>query len=197
MILRQRLLFLQMVFFYCSSNYPPNAYDTLTIAVGTNSSGGLITDVIANSHGTAWSNLIIEINNRFLDYTGLTSRVVAVGGINIEPGFNPVYIPTHWLNGYESVTDNRRQLVYIIGSAEGCPTNYPPSNPTSYNPQDCYKKYDNGQLLYKWTQEDVYYVNWGKQLNWPYPEIYNTATADQWYHISLYSDFDHVIPLYF
>lgn len=178
-------------FYYCSQN------DLLTIAVGTNSSGGLATDVIAYRHGEAWANLIIEINDRFLAYEGLSSRVLAVAGNNIEPNFNPFYVPDHWLDGYHSVTDPRRQIVYNIGSADDCPVDYPPSTPGTYVAQDCYMKYQDGTLVYKWTQEDVYYVSWGAPLAWPFPEIYNSTTVDQWYRISLYTNFNHYGPMFF
>lgn len=176
-------------FYYCSQIL--SSEDNLKIAVGTNSSGGIITDVIATQHGVAWANLVIEINDRFLDYPGLTSRVLTVGGINIEPNFNPVYVPQHWMDGYNSVTDYRRQIVYVIGSADECPLDFPPSILGTYSPRDCYKKYSGSILLYKWTQDDVRNISWGFTLAWPFPEIYNSATADQWYRISLLSRFNH------
>ena len=74
---------LSLGFYNCTPN------DMIVIAVATNSSGGTITDLIAQSHGEAWASLIIEINNRYLDYTGLSTRVTAVGANNIEPGFPP------------------------------------------------------------------------------------------------------------
>jgi hypothetical protein len=182
-------------FYYCSQII--GATDSLKIAVGTNSSGGTVTDVIAFQHGEAWSNLVIEINDRFLDYQGLTSRVVAVGGINVEPNFNPVYVPQHWMEGYNSVTDTRRQVVYVIGSADECPLDFPPSILGTYTPGDCFKKYNGGVLVYKWTQEDIRNISWGFAMAWPFPEIYNSATADQWYRISLLSRFNHNSPMYF
>lgn len=163
-------------FYYCSTD------DLLTVAIGTNSSGGLILDIIALNHGQAWANLVSEVNNRFLDYPGLSSRVAAVGGINIEPGFNPFYIPNHWLNGYNSVANHKP--VYVIASADGCPLDYPYTEPEtgSYTPAVC----NNG-----WSQEDIYHVSWGSSASWPYPEIYNNATAIQWYRIGLYSKYNH------
>jgi hypothetical protein len=178
-------------FDYCAQN------DAIIIAVGTNSSGGLVTDVIAYQHGQAWSNLIIEINNRFLDYPGLSSHITAVAGNNIEPNFNPEYIPRHWLDGYHSVADYRRTNVYIIGSADECPQDFPPSVLGSYTPRDCYMKYAGQTLLWKWTQEDVRNISWGYSLSWPFPEIYNSATANQWYRISLLSRFNFGNSLHF
>lgn len=162
----------------------------IVIAVGTNSSGGTITDLIAQRHGEAWANLIIEINNRYLDYPGLSTRVSAAGANNIEPGFNPAYIPRHWLAGYNSVSN--RKILYVVASADGCPQYYPPTEPETgiYSPGIC----NDG-----WTQEDIYYVSWGAYSSWPYPEIYNTlgANADQWYRIGLYSKLSHNSMMYF
>jgi len=165
-------------FYNCTTN------DTIKIAVGTNSSGGTVTDVIATIHGEAWANMIIEINNRFADYPGLPDRVLAVGGINIEPNFNPAYIARHWLSGYNSVMGH--SILYVIASADECPLDYPPEEPETGT-------YPAGNCGYDWTQEDIYYVTWGASSSWPYPEIYNTigANADQWYRIGLYSKLSH------
>jgi hypothetical protein len=165
-------------FYNCTSD------DTITIAIGTNSSGGLAIDVIAYPHRVAWANLIIEVNRRIALYPGMPDRVFAVGGNNIEPGFNPDYIPRHWLDGYNSVTG--RRLLYVIASADGCPENYPPTEPETgyYPPYNCNNN---------WTQEDVYYVTWGAPYSWPMPEIYNTqgANSNQWYRIASYSRLSH------
>ena len=150
-------------FYTCTPN------DTIVIAVGTNSSGGIVTDVIAQRHGEAWANLIIEINNRYAGYPGLSSRVTAVGANNIEPGFNSADIPRHWLDGYNNVSGHKQ--LYVIASADGCPQDYPPTEPETgyYSPGSC----NDG-----WTQEDIYYVSWGASSSWPYPEIYNTIGAN-------------------
>jgi hypothetical protein len=112
------------------------------------------------------------------------NRVSIVGGNNIEPGFNPSYVPIHWLNGYNSVA-NRKPL-YVIASADGCSETYPPTEPEyGYrSPGSC----NNG-----WTQEDIYTVTWGAPSSFPFPEIYNTnyANANQWYRIGLYSRLSH------
>jgi hypothetical protein len=56
----------------------------------------------------------------------ISSRVTAAGANNIEPGFNPAYIPRHWLDGYNVVSG--RKPLYVIASADGCPQHYPLHN---------------------------------------------------------------------
>jgi hypothetical protein len=172
-------------FYQCTTN------DTVKIAVGTNSSGGTVTDLIANSHGVAWANLIIGINNQLQNsYPYVLNRVEVVGGNNIEPDFNPTYVPLHWLQGYNSVA-NRKSL-YVIASAAGCSETYPPDEPESgyRSPGSC----NNG-----WTQDDIYYVSWGAPSSLPFPEIFDpqNANANQWYRIGLYTKLSHNTTMWF
>jgi hypothetical protein len=176
--------------------YDCNTEDYLTIAIGTNSSGGTITDTIAYNHGAKWAQIVTDVNNilyniSFSDpnYYGISSQVLAVGGNNIEPGFNPTYVSQHWLEGYNQAVVSNKQLSYIIASADGCPTDYPPDNaqrPTIYYPGQCYHNMD---YSINWTQEDLYKVTWEYSYSMPFPEIYEVhgAHADQWHRIGIYS----------
>ncbi len=178
---------------FASGFYGCTAYDQVMISVGTNSSGGSYTDLIAFNHGAAWAQLVIDINTTIIA-TGMSSRVTAAAGNNIEPNYNSFDIPNHWLQGYDSVNNPKKTLVYIIGSADGCPTNYPPSTPGQYSAAICY---EHPVYHWTWTQADVLYVNWGYYLSYPIPEIYDSVMADQWYRLSLYANFNNGFPIRF
>ena len=73
--------------------YDCNTEDHLTIAIGTNSSGGTLTDTIAYNHGAKWAQIVTDVNdllynisNTDPDHFGISSKILAVGGVNIEPG---------------------------------------------------------------------------------------------------------------
>lgn len=148
----------------------------LTVGVGTNNSGAQVT----YNHGVAWANLIISIND-WLEQDGYSTQVRAYGASNMEPGFNTSTTTYNWVDGYESV--NNRWSYYNVGSADGCPLDYPPTEPEYgyYYPANC----DND-----WTQENIYYISWGAVAALPLPLIYETggAHAQQWYRIGLYAN---------
>lgn len=178
---------------FASGFFQCTAYDLVTISVGTNSSGGSYTDLIAYPHGAEWAQLVININSD-MSGTGMNSRITVVAGNNVEPNFNSFDIPNHWLQGYDSVTDSRKTLIYIIGSADGCSTSYPPSVPGQYSAALCY---EHPTYHWTWTQADVLYVNWGYPLSYPIPEIYDSIRADQWYRLSLFANFNSGFPIRF
>ena len=121
----------------------------------------------------------------------IRDRVLAVGGNNIEPSYNQVQVADHWLQGYESVNNPGKQVVYIIGATDGCPDDYPASQQSGYvTPHPCYNGIAHG-LPSNWTQDDVYRINGGYSMNLPYPEIYNMTLAAQWYRLGLYSLHDY------
>lgn len=155
-------------------------YDSfLTVGVGTNNSGTQVT----YDHGVTWANLVVSIND-WLGQDGYSTQVRAYGANNMEPGFNTASTTRNWVEGYESV--NNRWSYYNIGSADGCPLDYPPTQPEQgyYSPAICNNN---------WTQEDVYYISWEALAAYPFPLIYeiNGAHAQQWYRIGLYSKLSH------
>jgi hypothetical protein len=98
----------------------------------------------------------------------------------MEPGFNSYAITKKWVDGYQSVTGKFR--LFNIGSADGCPLNYPPNDPNNnyYSPGACNNN---------WNQDQIYYISWGAGT-WFIPEIYESmheAHSQQWYSIGLYA----------
>lgn len=119
-----------------------------------------------------------------LTFPGIDSEVLAVAGIDVEPAYNPTYVTDHWFAGYNGANVQNKEIVYIIGSADNCPTDYPSLNvqyPSSINPGPCYPG---------WTQDDLYEVTWGLPFSWPFPQIYRTdeSNAEEWRRIAIYAN---------
>lgn len=155
----------------------------LTIGVGTNSSGGSNLDLIATAHGSAWAQLVIDINGR-LAGDSITTNAIAVGASNMEPGFNTYAITKKWVDGYRGKVGHFR--LYNIGSADGCPLYYPPNDPY-------HNYYSPGACNNNWNQDQIYNVSWNGNNGdtWFIPEIYesvNEANSQQWYRIGLYAN---------
>lgn len=97
----------------------------------------------------------------------------------MEPAFNTYSITKKWVDGYQSVSYRFR--LYNVGSADGCPLNYPPDVSSGYFPP--------GGCNNNWNQDQIYYISWGAGT-WFLPEIYesvNEAHSQQWYSIGLYA----------
>ncbi|GAB4579768.1 MAG: hypothetical protein Fur0022_25070 [Anaerolineales bacterium] len=165
----------------------------LTIVVGTNNSGSHVTQ----GHGESWGIMINELNT-WLANQGYDGQIKFVGGNDIETtwDFGPPNEAWAWVDGYSS-TASSVSLLYNYGAANGCPENYPPTEPEvqyqwNIDPQECPTE-NWPPNVEKWDQEDVYHVSWGSLRAYPFPEIYNTlgANAQQWYRIALYAKFEH------
>jgi len=155
----------------------------LTIGVGTNSSGGSNLDLIATAHGSAWAQLVMDVNGR-LATDSITTNAITVGASNMEPGFNTYAITKKWVDGYRGKPGHFR--LYNVGSADGCPLNYPPNDPNNYY-------YSPGACNNNWDQDQIYNISWNGTIGdtWFIPEIYesvNEANSQQWYRIGLYAN---------
>lgn len=162
-----------------------NTKDKLYIAVGTNNSGDhQLYSYTAYGHGKAWANMIKEINQTMIEEGISYSRVEAVAGNDIEPGFNNFSDTKLWFDGYNSVSSP--PAMYIIGSADGCPSDYPEPDPGSgyFQPAMC----NNG-----WSQENINFISNHYPKTYSIPMNYNTlgVNASQWWRIGLWSYYSY------
>lgn len=172
-----------VVGYWMGLNQDYNNPSFLTIIVGTNSSG--YGAYITREHGEAWRDMVNQLNS-WLIQDGLSGILYIAGGSDMEPSFglSPSYAKS-WVEGYSY---NNQFLLFDYGSADGCPLDYPytePINQSNVSPGLCNNN---------WTQDDIYYLSFGaSSIMLPFPEIYEEneeANARQWYRISLYSYFN-------
>jgi hypothetical protein len=134
---------------------------TLRIALGTNNIGG----DVGYTHGRAWGRMV-ERANAWTSNSHVAPSVTFVGANDIEPGWGGPKHTRSWVRGYSAVTS---WPYYDYGGLAGCP----PA----------------GTCQGRWMLEDLWWVAWGAPTAYPLPEIYtrNGISADQWYHLSVYS----------
>lgn len=131
------------------------------------------------SHGTAWGQLISQVNY-YIDLYGYRSQVDAMGGIDAESSFDSAANTIDWATSYAYATPS---TYYDFGSADGCLTTWT-GNVTTMGSFLCAGS--------DWTEENVAQIAW--KLNnrpFPYPEIYRRDGwfAAQWQALSVYSYF--------
>ena len=193
----------------CANNHN----STLTVVVGTNSSGVWIN----YDTGQAWRQMIFGTSTT----TGLRfwvshlqnnnpQHVFIEGGIDIEPDNYDWQTPSfinQWLHGYASIYsgENLEHRLYAFNAATACPYDLPPNEPPSnpdVSPKNCNIVTTDrfGNNHYTWTQEDVYEVSYHDYTIGVWPDIYpipqiyveptsqhlNGINAEQWYRIGLY-----------
>ncbi len=138
----------------------------LRVAVGTSNYHG----ATGYPHGQAWAQMVNRLNDFIVSPPSWADREAARGANDIELNWNSVANSRAWVDGYSSAYQDASYF-YNYGDAAGCPP---------------YGSCNNG-----WTQEDVWYTSWGSLPAYPVPEIYNPATAQEWYRISLYGYTNH------
>lgn len=155
-----------MGFWECTRKRP---HATLRIALGTSNYGRKV----GYHHGRAWASMVNRANIRLAAH-GYSSRIDITGANDIEPGWSGPKAARAWVRGYDSINE---WPYYNFGGAAGCPPF--------------------GNCLGRWTLEDVWYVSWGAAPAIPLPEIYTKSgiSAQQWYHVSLYSAVHHDSPM--
>ena len=160
-----------------------NNKDKLFLAAGTNTSGDFLWS-IAYDHGYAWAEMVYNANQSLQTYGIPSSRVTITSGINTEPGFNSFSDTVQWFDGFND--HPMKTANFIIGSADGCPDDYPPATPPQGDvyPAECY----NG-----WTQDDINKINNGYITSAAIPMNFlpNGYQASQWYRIGLYTYYVH------
>jgi hypothetical protein len=134
---------------------------SLEIVMGTTNHGSHV----GYNHGVAWANMVDATNAYFRNNCCISSQVNAVGGNDIELGWNPPSVTFPWIRGYDSA--NSWSMINF-GDAAGCPPY--------------------GSCSGGWTIDDVWWASWGASPDWPLPQIYNEtgANAREWYRISLH-----------
>jgi hypothetical protein len=141
----------------------------LRVAVSTSNFGSQTT----REHGIAWANMVKEVHQWFIN-NGYSGQALAVGGNDMELGWNTPIATRAWADGYNSVA-NRRPY-FNVGDAAGCP---PLNNSNDGNA--C------GTATYPtWTATDVRYISWSVAAASPFPQIYSNSGihARQWQWIS-------------
>lgn len=138
----------------------------IRLGVGTSNYRG----ATGYAHGQAWAQIVNRLNDWVSSPPSWADRIGVRGANDIELDWNSVANSRAWVDGYTSAYQGESYF-YNYGDAAGCPP---------------YGSCDNG-----WRQEDVWYVSWGAPPAYPVPEIYNNATAQEWYRISLYGYTNH------
>lgn len=146
----------------------------LVLAVGTSNYGSGPT----SGHGRAWAQMVNAVNS-WLSGNSYSSQARAVGGSDMELGWNTPAVTRAWVDGYDSANS---YALYDYGDAAGCKTD------GTIAGDEC------GTSSYPgWTAEDVWYVSWGASPSWPVPEVYSNSgsMARQWKGLSLYTYTKH------
>ena len=166
----------------CSKSVP-GIERSLTLAIGTNNSGGNV----GASNGKDWGHIVAAVRSYVASHH-YSSHVTVWGANDIESWCNTgcthhasASAAINWAKGFQSTSAD---LYYNFGSADGCPEN------SSNNSIRC----SGG-----WTQYDYWYLSWGNPTAVPTPEIYtgNGSQAAQWEMISLYGVQHHGAPIIF
>jgi hypothetical protein len=135
-------------------------------------------------HGQAWASMVDTLNGWINSPPSYAAQEDAHGAIDLEMGWNTAGASRAWVDGYAAVSGTP---YYNFGDCEGCPS----AGAVLPMPG---RTLNNG-----WTQEDVWYVSYGVQVAFPFPEIYltNGVNAAQWQQLSLYAQTNHDSPMYF
>ena len=195
-----------------------NRSSTLTVIVGTNTSGYWIN----SDTGQAWGELIYGSNsssglrNWLLSQPDGPTHVSIYGGVDIEPGnFSLWRDPTPVLS-WLLLMVNVRVFDFAQTASGGCQGDYPITEPQlqpNVYPGNCdLVTIDSGGVnTYRWTQGDIYrFSNDLAVINaypviYPIPEIYSLQStynpdgwnAAQWYRIALYKNLKNGGTMYF
>ncbi len=140
------------------------------------------------NHGQAWAQMVNSVASWVINQ-GYSGQIDIAGGSDIElalasdtfgskaacnaagkPRWGTVADAKNWVDGYSSVSP--QHFLYDLGDAGGCPEQRSTASPGPCNAGA--------------TQDDVWYVSWGKDPSQPLPQIYVPAQAAQWQQLSLY-----------
>ena len=151
---------------------PGNTF--VRLGIGTSNYRGMT----GADHGRAWGSLVENVNGWINSPPSYAAEQDAHGAIDLEMAWNTADASRAWVDGYAEVSGSP---YYNYGDCEGCPT----AGAVLSAPG---RRLNNG-----WTQEDVWYVSYGVQLAFPFPEIYltNGVNAAQWQQLSLYAQTNH------
>jgi hypothetical protein len=140
-----------------------SSQEKLLLIIGVNNNGG---SDETYAHGAEWAGLVNNVNAGFIS-TGVSSKVVAYAGVDIEPGFGSYEATTDWLEGY---TNNANWPYVNFGSADGCIVG------TSDGSFGC----DHG-----WSVDEIFRVSGHSPHARAIPEIYlqDGTLARQWANI--------------
>lgn len=154
-------------YYLCSSSFAH-----ITLAVGTSNSGYAF--YITMQHGQAWAEMINRIESWIKTPPTFEAKMTAVGGMDVEPSWNPYTTTIAWVNGYDSV--NNRPY-YNFGTCDSCPYRGHPN----WSPEGL-----------GWSLENIYYVSFGAPPAGITPEIYSKVDeplfgmhAYQWQNLKL------------
>lgn len=144
---------------------------SLNIIVGVNNDT-LLTGTNLVSHAREWARMISRVNSYF-GVRGWSSQLRAQAGADIETEYNTPSITRQWVDAFTA--EGLGWRIYNFGNAT-CPV----VGDGTIN-QPCDSVYP-----YGWKMEDIWYLSWGNRTSFAFPEIYNSANAQQWYLLSLY-----------
>lgn len=160
------------------------------LAIGTNNS---YYDV-SQAGGNTWAGVINDVRqwnslNPPGPYCCVSSQANAIGGNDIEPGWQQPGPSEAWATGFStgSVT------TYVdYGSADGCTT-------LSSSNTHCFWGYSQNCGCYAyWWASDVQNVSWGNPAAFPLPEVYVCCQENTWLNVSYESYFQPgQVRLYF
>lgn len=168
-------------FWNCSSGLSSFA----TVIIGTNNAPYNGEDDVRSAAGAAWSSMATTVENYIESGTSWSSRIVAAGGIDAEPGFGSASEAEQWADGY---SQSWTRLFYDYGSADGCPYSVTLQNGHYLTGQTA----ASGACNNGWSQYSERYLSWGSPAAEAIPEIAVpgqpfSAQGAQWERISRYS----------
>jgi len=146
------------------------------MVIGTNNYGGLVT----SQNGSVWATMVNSVNDWLIHNNNYFYRVKAVGGSDMELGYNNYNTTLNWVTGYESTN---LYALHDFGDAHGCPTEREPVG-------------INGLCQVSetvtWYQSQVWNISYNNSRE-AFPLIYNTrgTNAKQWYSLSAFSYVNH------
>jgi len=149
----------------------------ITLAIGTSNSG--LTSEISHRHAEAWAALVDDVAE-YVKSKKYPERITIAAASNIELNWSPPDIARGWVLTY---TITAHQRLYVIGDCSGCPYSERPGWVPDNN----------------WTQEDIWYVNWGAYRSYPIPEVYNEwgVSAAQWQAVARWAVDNNYDPMRF
>jgi hypothetical protein len=150
-----------------------------TIAVGLTTEAD-----IDPGHGTAWAQMIDELNDWIYQH-GYQSRLAVVGGIDLEFHFTNYAQVTNWIDEYNAELGG--WMLINFGSLDGCP---PPS---------WYACTPDGEHENDWNKDRALEVAYGSPYLFPVPQNYAETGfhAGQWVILSEYSKAQLGYPINF
>ncbi len=152
----------------------------VTIIVGTNNLKGNFGQVNF-AHGDEWLQLSTRVWS-WLSNTGYLAQVDVDAGSDMELGYATPAATRSWVTGFTSSAVGTTRL-FNYGDAAGCPTTTIGNCTTTL--------FSGGTVT--WTPDDIWFISWGANSAWPFPEIYaaNSSQAKQWHYLSLNSARNH------